>query len=222
MKKIFLLLSIIFVSFLFTKIVSAEVSSTTEKINAIKQQISDLKETVAAEKQQAKEIIASTTLKLSGKKQELKNAIELKIGKALDAQKIKIADQFEQTIKNLNDLAERIDSRISKMDADNIDTSSSTILLETAKTKISLAGGELTNLENLLAQEIPGVVSIAEKAQRNTILKGIKTQSEKTKSAIKAARTSIIQVVAVLKGEQIIEVGATTTTESNSTTTTNQ
>ena len=209
MKK-YLLPSIILVSLLFSGIAFAEVSSSTKnKINETRQKIEDIK-------QKAQEDINKI-------KSELKNAIEIKIGKKLDEQKIKIADQFEKTMQTLNDLVVRIESRIAKMDAISTDTSIPKALLVTAKTNVSLAATELTNLENLLAQNIPAVsTSTVKNTERKLVLKKINLQSEKTKTAIKTARSSIIKVVESLKVGQDKEKNSTPTKQTESTSTNNQ
>jgi len=209
MKK-YLLPSIILVSLLFSGIAFAEVSSSTKnKINETRQKIEDIK-------QKAQEDINKI-------KSELKNAIEIKIGKKLDEQKIKIADQFEKTMQTLNDLVVRIESRIAKMDAISTDTSIPKALLVTAKTNVSLAATELTNLENLLAQNIPAVsTSTVKNTERKLVLKKINLQSEKTKTAIKTARASIIKVVESLKIWQLKEKNSTSTQQTESTSTNNQ
>ncbi len=213
----------ILVSLFFFGIASAEISSSTKnKIEQVKQKIEDIRQKAEIEKSKLKEKIASTTVKLDEKKQELKNDIEIKIGKKLDEQKIKIADQFEKIIRNLNDLVVRIESRISKIDASGTDTSVLKALLATAKTNVFLAATELTSLENLLAQNIPTSTNTAEKIQRNSILKSIKIQSDKTKNAIKIAHASIIKVVESLKNDQLKEKYSTSTPQTESTSTNNQ
>lgn len=197
MKK-YLLYSIVLSIFL-TGTAFAETTSTASKIDAIKQIITDIKQKVTEEKTAIKAEISSTTSAIKDLRQGLKDAIEIKIGKKLDAQKLKIANEFENAMKQLQNLATRIESRITKMDASGINTASSKVLLETARTKITLAGIEITNLENLLAQQIPASASTTLLSQRTVILKSIKTQSEKTKTAIKIARKAIIDTVNSLK-----------------------
>ena len=210
MMKKYLLPAVIVLTFLCSGVAFAEVSSSTQnKINEAKQKIEDIK-------QKAKEDINKV-------KSELKNEIEIKIGKKLDDQKIKIADQFEKTIQSLKDLVVRIESRISKMEADGINASTSKILLETAKTKIAFAETEVTSLENLLAQDIPAVsTSTTKNIERKTILKNINLQNNKTKNSIKTADAVIIRVVESLKKDQTEKSTSTSTSETNSNSTNNQ
>ncbi len=217
-KKIYLLSFISALTILLSGVVFASVPPTNNagKISDLKQKITDVKQQSAEEKARIKENIASTTANIKNVRQELKNAIEIKIGKKLDEKKIKIADGFEKVIQNLKDLIARIESRISKMELSGTNVSSSKTLLATAKTKIILAETELTNLENFLAEDIPPVSTSTNKnTQRKTVLQQIKTQSEKTKSAIKVAQKSIIDVIVSLKPGLMKKNNSTSTSEIN-------
>jgi len=223
MKKTYLLFPIFILTLLLSRIVHAEVSSTnTNRIGEIKQKITDIKEKTVEDKAKIKTEIASTTATIKNARQELKSIIEMRIGKKLDAQKTKIANVFENSIQNLKDLIARIESRLSKMESEDINVSSSKSLLETAKIKLTLAETELTNLENLLAAGLPAISTSTSKNNiRKTVLKNINLQSEKTKSAIKIAHKSIIEVVASLKKGLMKEKNSTSTTQTVSTTTNN-
>ena len=217
MKKYFL--SSFILTILLSGVVYADTSSTnTNKIGEIRQKITDVKQQAAEQRNEIKAKIASTTAELKVLKQELKDAIEIKIGKKLDLQKIKVARPFEQAIQNLKDLVLRVESRISKMESNNIDTSSAKTLLETAKTNMALAETELTNLENLLAQNIPTATSTNQNNLRKTILQKIKTESDKTKKLIKKAHASIIDVINSLKPGLMKEKNATSSKEASTST----
>ena len=197
MKKKYLLPFVL--ALLFSWTMGARASSVSEnKITDAKQQIINIKEKVANDKVQIKTEIASSTAEIKNIKQEFKSAAETRINKKLNEQKIKISDTFEKAIQNEKDLISRIDSRISKMAAENIDTASSTNLLEATKVKLASAETELGNLENLLALDIPTATS-TQSSERKVILQNIKIQSQKTKTAIKTAHSAIIEVIASLK-----------------------
>lgn len=201
------------------------ISTSTQKIIEIRQQIQDEKQKVMENRAGLKAQIASTTENITENRKEvrdarieLKNAIEIKIGKKLEQRKIQIANVFEKIIQNLKDLIVRIESRMLKMTTNNINASSSVSLLDIAKIKVTLADTELTNLENLLTQDIPAVASSTKKSERKTILQQIKTQSEKTKTAIKTAHKAIIDVIVSLKPGLLKEKDATSTLQTASTT----
>lgn len=222
MRKTFLSCFVTFLAIFLSGIAHAEISSGgINKINELKQKIVDIKQKNIENKTKLKATISSTT-EIKEVEQKLKNNIEIKIGKELDEQKIKIADVFEKAIQNLKDLTARIDSRISKMESENIDTLSSKLLFETAKVKLTAAETELTNLENILAEDLSAAsTSTPKNNTRKIILKNIKSQSEKTKSSIKAAHKSIINVVTSLKKGLMKKINSTSTIQTTSTTTIN-
>ena len=205
MKKI-LLTSIILSALLSSGIAYAEVSSaTTTRIDAIKQRIVDIKEQAAIEKATIKAEVASVTAKIKEARLDLRGEIEKRLGLRLDAQREKIANVFEKTIQNLKDLVTRIESRIAKMDAQSINTTPAKILLETAKTKITLAETEVVNFETLLSQPVSTGTRVAS-------MKAIRVQNEKTKTAIRIAHKAIIDTVNSLK-PGLNKIRATTTSE---------
>lgn len=212
MRKTYLLSSVIVLTLFIAGTVFAEVStSSVNRINEIKQKIIDVKQQSAENKARIKAEIASTTNAIKDIKQELKSAAEIRIGKKLDVQKNKVADAFEKSIQNLKDLMTRVGSRITKMQINNINVSASQILLDMAKTKITLAETELKNLENMLAQNVPNAsTSTLQNKTRKALLNGIKLQSDKTKSAIKTAHSSIVKVISSLKPGQNEAISSST------------
>ena len=197
MKKAYLLSSIFILALFFSNITYVRASSTsTNKINAIKQKIIDIKQQAVEEKGKAAAEIASTTTNLKNAKQELKSAVEIKIGKKLTSQKLEVANGFEDAIKSLQDLVPRIESRIAKMASSGIDATQAKTNLDAIKIKINSAETETTNLENALAEQIPATgTNSTQIKQRNSILKNIEVQSEKTKTAISKARKMIIDAL---------------------------
>lgn len=179
----------------------------------------EVKQQINQEREDLKNKISSTSEKIKTLREEIRDEIEIKIGKKLDDQKNKIAKEFEIALRNLNNFITRTESRISKLDANKIDTTEAKVLLATAKTKVLAAQTEVTNLENLLAQNIPSVASSTQKEIRKTVLQSIKVQSEKTKTAIKAAQKAIVDVINSLKPGQNRLDKASSTKEENSTST---
>lgn len=219
MKKTYLLSSIIAFTLLLSGTACAEISSSTmSKIDELKQKVDAVRQMVQEEKNK----IASTTEDIKGIKQELINAVETRINKRLDEQKMKVAGLFEDSIARLKDLISRIESRITKMDAKGADTSSSKTLLVTAKSNLSKAELELTNLENILSQNIAAIsTSTTRMLERKNEIQKIRVQSEKTKLAIKTTQKSIVDVINSLKLGLEKEKKATSTEETSSSTKSN-
>ncbi len=214
---------ILILSILLSGVAFAENTSTSKGIfDTFKQKISEVKQKATEDKAIIKAQVASTTASIKKAKEELKSAIELRIGKKLDTQKLKIVNVFENSIQNLKDVVTRIESRLVKISVTNIsNVSSSKLLLDTAKGQLALAETELTTLANLLASDIlVNSTSTIKNTERKTLLQSIKTQSDKTKTAIKLAHESIVKVVASLKLGQP-EKNNSTSTRAISTSTNN-
>ena len=235
MKKINLVFSVFILMLLLSNVAFAETSPTsTRKIEDLKEKMLELKERAGEKRAEVKERadekrieakakLASTTERMKERKSELKDKIEIKIGKKLDERKLKIAKEFEKSLLILKNLLARTESRIMKMESENINASSSRALLEVAKSKLSLAETELTNFENALAVEIPASTSTdaTRKSERKALLKNLNSQAKEVKSSIKVAHKSIVEVIASLKRGLMKKDRSTSTPEIVSTSTNN-
>lgn len=158
--------------------------------------------------QQLKDRIASS----SEKAREVRSEIENRLGKKLDEQRLKIAKEFEQALKNVKKLADRVEEVIVKLESKGNDLSSQRALLADAKAKISVAESDVTALENALS-------ATTTLTTRKEVLKSVKTQVEKTKADLKAAHKAVVKVITSLKpGRE--EKKQATSTEATSTATT--
>ncbi|MFA6340621.1 MAG: hypothetical protein WCX27_00055 [Candidatus Paceibacterota bacterium] len=157
------------------------IASTTE---AFKEQ----KEALQAKLMQEKQNLASSTAALKELKQEFKDEIEKRVGKNLDEKRTAIANGFEQAIKQLDDLASKVETRIGKMESAGADVSSARTALNAAREKIVLANEGITALENKLAETIST-------STRKTMVSDIKKLGEDIKSNMKAAHRSITDAI---------------------------
>lgn len=174
------------------------------KIDTIKQQQNAEQAAYSAQKQQLEATASSTDTRASSTKrdQEIRDMIEKKIGKPLDAPRFEVAKGFENAISSLNNLITRIGSRIAKMQAAGVDVSSSSALFETIKANLALSENGLTDLENNLA--LPTSTST-----RTALLSRIKSQSNATKTLVETNYQSIMDLIGQLKQES--ETGTTST-----------
>ena len=152
--------------------------------------------------QELKSRLASTT---SG----IKSDIENRIGKKLDNQRTKIANEFEVAIRNLKKLVERVEAVIVKLESKGNDLSSQRTLLADAKAKIEIADNSVTALENALS-------ATTTPTTKRAVLKVVKTEAEKARADIKAAHRAIVKIISSLKpGRE--EKKQATSTESTAT-----
>jgi hypothetical protein len=236
MKKI-ILLSIFLSVFMGTTIFAEETSvSTTTDVNT-KTEITAtekkaiLKARVEADKKMIKEKIASSTTnikiqradaieKASQKERlqerkatidlqrsEMKRSLEARVNKQFDDVRKKIARGYDRVIKNLINLVERIESRITKIESTGIDVSVSKDLLIIAETDIAVADTEITILAELLTKEISS-------ENRREIITELREQADKTRKALQTARISILDTIKSLpKVEKKVKMKTASSTE---------
>ena len=196
MKKY--ILSMITLSLILTGVTFAqnENSSTTKNKltrEQIQQERADLINRIKEEK-------ASTT---AGIKNQIENMAQERVAQ----QKNSIIKEFGNMMLALNSLVIRTNSRITKIASEGVDMSSSTALLNMAKSKVASAQIEVDALDNLVSQIASTTTPKALKTQ-------IKTQSEKAKTAIKSAKKSISDAISSVARSQAFKKGNSTSTAS--------
>lgn len=150
---------------------------------------------------------------IEAKRESIKNSVEErrqnatnKIKERIDQFVQNIVDRYEAAVNRLEKLAERIDSRISKMEADKIDVKKAKELMVTAKSKIATAKTSIASITTTIGTNATTTALMKEE------FKAIKIQVEKAKEDIKAAHQALIKVVENLKpGKNKIEKEATST-----------
>ena len=146
---------------------------------------------------------------IKAKLQEASNKI---MEKKLDEQRKKIAQEYVVAIRNLNNLADRVESRIKKMEAAGINASTSQSLLDIANSKIEIAANDLTALQTALS-------STTSTSTRKAILASVKTQADKTRTDVKIAHKALVDAINSLVPGQNKEKNATSSKESEGTST---
>ena len=116
----------------------------------------------------------------------------------MDQQKDMVVKEFDNALSSLDNLATRTNSRIVKLVAQGIDMSTSTSLLNTAKTNIASAQTEVNILKNLVAQITATTTPKVLKAQ-------IKTEGTKAKTLIQLAKKSLSTAINSVAKSQIMK-----------------
>lgn len=152
------------------------------------------------------------------KKEAIKNSVESRKQNAMG----KIAGRVDQFIQNIikrftaaverfEKLAERIGSRIEKLEANEVDVSESKELFETAKEKIAIAKGSILLIsipENVASTTASTTVSAIKEAFETT-----KEQIEKAKSDLKDTHAALVDVIVSLKpGDKLFKFRYATST----------
>lgn len=123
---------------------------------------------------------------------EIRNDIERKIGRPLDAGRLEVAAGFENALKKLDNLIGRIGSRMEKMQMAGANISSSSALFDIAKANVMIVSNDVTDLENMLSQQ-------TSTSTRKAILSRIRIESDKTKISVETAYKSIMDLIDSLK-----------------------
>lgn len=213
----------------------AKTSSTTKKDN-IRERLDEIK-AKAKEQKDALKVEADTkreTLKneLEEKREEVKDEmkerrdgardkavenIKNRLSKFID----KLIERFSAAISRLEKLADRIASRIVKMEAEGIDVSKAKSLLSEARVKIEVAASSTAAIK-VKALEFQSSDTATTTADLRLNYEAVKDAVEQAKSDIKAAHAALVDVVNNLKpGRNKIDTEATTTATSTATTTVN-
>jgi hypothetical protein len=157
--------------------------------------------------------------KMEARKNSVKNSVEERRQNAVNKiiERVnKFADiiiaRYEAAIDRLGSLADRIESRITKIEAGGINESEAKELLTAAKTKIETAKISVANIASTTTNTSFGTTTATVKEDFEII----KTLMEKAKSDIKTAHAALIDVVNSLKpGDNKLKNSVATTTENN-------
>jgi len=205
-RFLFLLISIFLLQ---TQNVSAN-NIIIEKINQIKTNIEILKNKSLEEKILIPTGLSSTTLNNIQNTQEIQNRIKTGIKEKLDDKKIQFLIPFEQAIKNLKNLSDRLKSRISKIEGQGIELSNEKQSVVEIDEKISEVEVYISDLGELLAMDItPLSFNLQDIEKRKNDLAKIKNQTEKIKKEIKNIHESIIKIINSLK-EDLQDISTST------------
>jgi hypothetical protein len=198
MKKY--ILSIIAISILSSGVAGAQNSSSTIKLlkENIKQERMDIRGERASTTEQIRQERASTTNDLKNKRVDIKSQIEKIAQEKMNLQKNAVVREFDNALSSLNNLATRTDSRIAKLVAQGINMSSSTSLLNIAKTDILNAQTEINTLKSLVTQITATTTPKALKAQ-------IKNESAKAKALIQIAKRSLSATINSVARSQVMK-----------------
>ncbi|MDE1945771.1 MAG: hypothetical protein KGH93_01065 [Patescibacteria group bacterium] len=159
---------------------------------------------IAAEK--ARFSTSTGTASSSSRDLMLRLAIERKLGHALPAPRMDIAAGFENAVASLENIASRLSSRLSDMQAAGIDTASSSALFTTVQADVGAASSDVTALEELLA----ATTSVATK---NASFDAIRAASTAAKTALETAQKDIIAVIMALKQASGMTTDSATSTD---------
>ncbi|MGB8815860.1 MAG: hypothetical protein WCC74_01280 [Minisyncoccia bacterium] len=214
MTKKIIIISII--SILMTGTAYAQ-SPALSKINAEKQRIENTKQQIIQVRQEAidainnaRELASSTRASaniVKGKRAEIKMAVQEIKEQKIETRISKIQESalkdFKVTIKNLDNLNLRINSRINKLEASGtIDMTDSKELLEIASTSISIVRVAVNDFE---LTDFSAFTTLTESFAPETekiLAEQVKNKIQEIKSLMKDAHSALVDAVTSLTPEQ--------------------
>lgn len=156
------------------------------------------------ERLENQERIEQAKVKIAERKAQTQNRIHERL---LNLHEVTMA-RFEAGINRLNILADRIESRIAKIEAEGIEMTESRELLASARAKINEAS------ELMLKIELTSETNYDDKTETSEAFKGLQTQIQEARRAIVSAHSALIDVVVSIKpGQARLDAQTETSTE---------
>ena len=181
-KILFTSLSLIFI----LPILTSAQSTTSPKI--IREELQQTRNTIKDEVKKEKENLKNSV-------ENRRNEAVIKIRERLDKFNQNLIERFDASIDRLEKIANRLDSRIAKIKARNIDTTSTDKLMVIARNKIETAKIAVTNIASTTANTNFGTTTAELKGNFNNL----KTEIENTKKTIKEAQIALLDAVKSLR-----------------------
>ncbi len=191
-----------------------------ERRESLKEEMEEKRENLKKEMEEkregAKEELETRKETLKDKMEERKDGALTKIQERLKKFNENVIERFEAAVERLEKLAQRIDSRIAKMEAENIDVKGAKDLMVVAKLKIETAKTSISGIdfESEVIASSTATTTVAFKKD----FESLKLQIEKAKTDIKAAHAALVDVINSLK-PGLNKKGTSTSATSTATTT---
>lgn len=189
------------------------------ELDARKKELEQKRETIRTEIEKRKEELKT---EINEKKDSIKNEVEKKRENAINQIKERLAkfvantiERYEAAIERLEKLAQRIDSRIAKFEAEGVNVTKAKELMVVAKLKIETAKTSVSgiNLQSELTASSTATTTVMIKKD----FEGLRVQLEKAKTDIKAAHAALVDVVKNLKPGRNKTATSTATSTENET-----
>lgn len=161
-----------------------------QKIRDTQQEAKKKREEVQQEMQKKQEEFRAEAEK---RKQELQKKLGEERGKNIDMFFSRMMEKFENTVGRLNDLANRIESRLNDAEANGRDVSS-------ARTALVSARGKITSIQTNLDAARANYKTAVGASDFKASFANVKSVIEGVKEQTKQAHAALVDVVTMLKG----------------------
>lgn len=183
-----------------------------QKREEIKNQMEAKRDEMEQKRENIKDQIETKREEIKDKMEERRETALSVIKERLDKFSENVVKRFNAAIERLETLANRIDSRIAKMEEEGLDVLNAKELLSIAEVKIETAKTSTAGI----SLESQAVVSDSDTSSTTTIKANFDTlrrQIETAKTDIKAAHTALVDVINTLKPGLRKATSTATTTE---------
>ena len=199
--------------------------------NDAKLKVQDLKGKVASSMEDRKDKMASTSMKLSDKRDEMKDRMasssenrKENVREFLRKKFDKMLKRIEATIKRQEEILAKINSRILKIKAGGGNTTEAEKLTAEAKVKIDLAKTAFANLSTTTNNGVNDFSTTTENIKKDTMEK-MRASEKSIETSLKQAHNLLEKALGSLRGlselHRATSTSPTATTTVNATTTTN-
>ncbi|NQV88171.1 MAG: hypothetical protein HQ402_01260 [Parcubacteria group bacterium] len=178
-------------------LIKTQMEERKTEIENKKQEIRDIQEKIREEasstKAQMKDLREEKREIASSTRAETREARLTRVRITVENHTKNIIAKFESAIERITKLTNRIESRITKLDAEGVDTSKAKVLIADAKAKTEIAKQSLRTL----GADITNALNEAE--NRKDLSSKIRTAIETVKNNIKSAHQSLVEAITSLK-----------------------
>lgn len=188
-------------------------ATSTRRFEDRKQEIQQKKDEFREKKEGIKGEIEARKEEIKAKVEERREAVAEKVKERLDKFMQNVIERFSAAQDRLEELANRIDSRLQKMEAEGVNVSSQKTKLAEAKAKIAALGTSIATLETKSKEVVSG--------DTRALYPELKTSVEGVKAEIKAAHASLVDIVESMKGMSGKKVAPKTASTTTATSTQN-
>ena len=183
--------------------VSANTDATlkTEKprpLTAPGQILKNIRENASSTRAEIKDVREETRLKIETKREEVRTKIEAvkekarqKFSQAVQTSIANIVDRLTGNAENLGNIATRIDSRISELQAKGINMDASIALLTTARADITAAHDKITAVGTTLSAALASATPKNEMTKIRAAVKAAEDAIHTAKDSLKATLDSV-------------------------------
>ena len=160
-----------------------------------------------------KERASSTRENIEERRGEMRTRMQERRSDILKREAAQVIKRMHAAIDRFTKIADRIDSRITKMKEKGVDTGKAEASVAIARTKITEATAAVANAEASIASAADNADASASTTASSDAGKPVREALQKARVAVEAARKALVEAVESLRANVKVEIHATTTAD---------